>query len=239
MRVIGLIGGMSWESTSVYYRIINQEIRNRLGGLCSAKVLLYSLDFSEIAALQKQDDWAKAGEILSSAAKSLETAGAECIVICTNTMHLVADAVAREVSIPLIHILDVTANAIVSAEQSQLGQSPLVTVGLLGTKFTMERDFFRSRLESSGKLRIVTPDADDRDRVHRIIFEELCRGEIKDSSREDFKRIVSKLAERGATGVILGCTEIGLLIEPSDLEITVYDTTTIHALMAVEFALTN
>ena len=228
MKTIGLIGGMSWESTQTYYRLINQKMRDELGGLHSAKLVLYSVDFAEIETLQQQGDWDAAAEILSSAARSVESAGADFLVLCTNTMHKVAPQLERAVSIPLLHIADATARA--------LREKRINSVGLLGTRFTMEQAFYRDRLEEHG-IRVTVPDELQREHIHAVIFDELCRGEIRPDSKAAYLKVVGSLADRGAQGVILGCTEIGLLIQASDTEVQLFDTTEIHAEQAVQLAL--
>lgn len=228
MKTIGLIGGMSWESTALYYQAINRIVGQRLGGFHSAKIVLHSVDFAEIEALQRAEAWDAAGERLASIARSLETAGAECLVVCANTMHLVAPQIEAAVSIPLLHIADATAERIHAARARN--------AGLLGTRFTMSRDFYRTRLESHG-LRIQLPDAEDREIVDRIVFDELCHGEIRESSRAEYIRVIDGLVARGAEGIILGCTEIGMLIRPSDVAVPLFDTAQIHAEKAAEFAL--
>ncbi|QDQ28988.1 aspartate/glutamate racemase family protein [Chitinimonas arctica] len=227
-RTIGLLGGMSWESTVPYYQQINQTVRARLGGLHSARILLHSVDFQEIASLQSQGDWDEAGRRLAAIARQLEQGGADLLVLCTNTMHKVADAITAAVQIPLLHIADPTASAIKAAGMSQ--------IGLLGTRFTMEQDFYRARLALHGITALV-PEAEDRDTVHDIIYQELCQGQIKPASRETYLRIIDKLAAQGAQGIILGCTEIGLLIGPQDIELPLFDTTRLHAVAAAEKAL--
>lgn len=229
MRTIGLIGGMSWESSLAYYRIINEAVKARLGGLHSAECLMYSFDFAEIERLQMQGRWDIAEQCLVDVARRLEGAGAACIVICTNTMHKMADAVQDAVSIPLIHIADATAQVVKS--------QGMHTVGLLGTVFTMEENFYKGRLTGSFGLRVLVPDPDGRVTVNRVIYEELVQGVIKQDSRDAYIKIIREMVKRGAQGVILGCTEIGLLIHPEDSPIPVFDTTLIHALTAVDFAL--
>ncbi|MCY3797829.1 MAG: aspartate/glutamate racemase family protein [Chloroflexi bacterium] len=231
MKTIGLIGGLSWESSAEYYRIINQEAQRRLGGAHSARCLLYSFDFGEIEARQAAGDWEAAGALMAAAARKLELAGGECIVICSNTMHLMAEAVAAAVAIPLIHIADATAAPIV-AEGCK-------TVGLLGTRFTMERDFYRGRMVERFGLEVLIPDEAGRAIVHDIIYEELVRGVIRDESRRAYKKVIETLKDAGAEAVILGCTEIGLLIKPedSDSALPCFDTTALHALAAVDWAL--
>ncbi|WP_025122648.1 MULTISPECIES: aspartate/glutamate racemase family protein [unclassified Serratia (in: enterobacteria)] len=229
MKVLGLLGGMSWESTIPYYRMINEQVKQRLGGLHSAKIVLYSVDFHEVERLQHQGDWEGAGRLLAGAAAALRAAGAEAIVICTNTMHKVADAVEQASGLPLIHIADATA--------LQVQQQNIRRIGLLGTRFTMEQDFYRGRLQDKFAIDVVTPDAADRDIVHRIIYEELCLGKIDDASRDQYRRIIAKLEQQGAEGIIFGCTEIGLLVSAQDATVPVFDTTVIHAHAAAEYAL--
>ncbi|WP_457550351.1 aspartate/glutamate racemase family protein [Archaeoglobus sp.] len=226
MRTIGLLGGMSWESTLEYYRIINEEVTKRLNGLHSSKIILYSFDFDEIAELQSRNRWNELCEILAEKAEMLEKAGADCILICTNTMHKVADYVQSRINVPLLSIIDCVAREIV--------KRGIKRVGLLGTKFTMEDGFYKDGLRKYG-LEVVVPDEKDRNEVHRIIFEELCRGIFKEPSRRKLIEIIEKLKMKGAEGVILGCTELPLLIKQS--EIPIFDSTKIHAVYAVEFAL--
>jgi aspartate racemase len=228
MKTLGLIGGMSWESTIPYYRIINQTVSRELGGFHSAKILLFSVDFHEIEILQREGDWDRSGEILADAAQRLETAGADLLVICTNTMHLVAPAIERAIRIPLLHIADATADAIQRAG--------LQTVGLLGTRFTMEQPFYRERLEARG-LKVIVPEANDRETVHRVIYDELCRGKIHSASRAAYDDIMRHLVEQGAEGIILGCTEIGLLVGPDNASVPLFDTTELHARAAAMRAL--
>ena len=228
MKTIGVIGGMSWESTQTYYRLINQKVREQLGGLHSAKLILYSVDFAEIEPLQHAGDWGGTAEILTEAAQALETAGVDFIVLATNTMHKVAPEIELAVQIPLLHIADATAAA--------LQADGVTTVALLGTKFTMEQDFYRQRLEEYG-ICVVVPNAQQRNRVHEIIFNELCLGKVEANSKVDYLEIIQEMAEFGAEAVILGCTEIGMLINQSDTTIKLYDTTEIHAASAVAFAL--
>ena len=227
MRTLGLIGGMSWESTLLYYRIINETIRERLGGLHSARLMLASVDFHEIEALQRSGEWDRAGAILADCAKSLERAGAENLVLCTNTMHKVAASIEGAVSIPLLHIADPTAQAIRSAQ--------FTTAGLLGTRFTMEQTFYRERLESHG-IEVLTPDVSDRERVHDIIYSELCVGRIVESSRAEYRCIIERLIAQGAQTIILGCTEITLLVGDSDSAAPIFDTTLLHARAAAEWS---
>jgi len=228
VKTIGLIGGMSWESTQTYYRLINQRVREELGGLHSAKLVLYSVDFAEIETLQHQGDWRATGEILGAVGQSVESAGAEFLVLCTNTMHKVASQIERAVSIPLLHIADATANV--------LKKDGVTCVGLLGTRFTMEQEFYLGRLQDHG-IRVVVPNETERESIHSVIYNELCQGVIKPDSKTEYLGVVASLAERGAQGVILGCTEIGLLIQGSDTDIKLYDTTEIHAEQAVQHAL--
>lgn len=228
MKTIGLIGGMSWESTQTYYRLINQGVNKRLGGRHSAKILLYSVDFAEVEAQQMSGDWDASGDLLATAAQRLELAGADLILICTNTMHKVFDRVQAEVSRPLIHLADATAE--------QLVRDGIRSVGLLGTRFTMEQTFYRECLEKAG-LKVLVPEQNGRDEIHRIIYEELCCGRIEDVARQRMVRDVELLAQRGAEAVILGCTEIGLLLKPGDGPLPLYDTTEIHARAAVAAAL--
>ncbi|MEP9317639.1 aspartate/glutamate racemase family protein [Pseudomonas sp. LABIM340] len=229
MKTIGLIGGMSWESTIPYYRQINERIKERLGGLHSAKVALYSVDFHEIERLQHAGDWEAAGRVLADAARSLKAAGADFLVLCTNTMHKVAPAIEAAVDIPLLHIADPTAQAIRTAG--------VATVGLLGTRFTMEQAFYKDRLVDRFGLKVLTPNEADRQVVHRIIYEELCLGRIRDESREEYRRIIAALVEQGAEAVILGCTEISLLVGPADAAVPLFDTTALHALHAADAAI--
>lgn len=229
MKTLGLIGGMSWESTVPYYRMINEHVKQQLGGLHSAKLFLYSVDFFEIEKLQMAGDWQQAGEILGNAANALARAGAEVIVVCTNTMHKVADDIERIGGLPLLHIADATAEKI-------KGQG-LRKIGLLGTRFTMEQDFYRGRLQDIHQIEVVTPDEADRVIVHRIIYEELCLGIVNDASREEYRQIIAKLELQGVEGIILGCTEITLLVGAADASVPVFDTTAIHALAAAEFSL--
>lgn len=229
MKTIGLIGGMSRESTIPYYRQINETIRERMGGLHSARVVLYSVDFHEIERLQRAGDWDSAGAILAEAARSLEAAGAAFLVLCTNTMHKVASHIEAAVNIPLLHIADPTA-----VEIKRAGYS---TVGLLGTRFTMEQAFYRDRLSEHHGLRVVVPETEDRAVVHRIIYEELCRGIVKPESRSEYRRVMKSLATQGVQAIILGCTEISLLVDQHDSEVPLFDTTAIHARSAAEEAL--
>ena len=228
MKTIGLIGGMSWESTVTYYQLINEAVKEQLGGLHSAKILLYSVDFDEIEALQSGGQWDKAGAILAEIAHKLEQAGADCILICTNTMHKVADAVRTAVSVPLLHIAEATADALEAAGISR--------VALLGTRYTMTEDFYKSKLVARG-IDVLIPESEDVDTVNSIIFDELCLGITSEASRQKLLSIIASLQKQGAQGVILGCTEIGLLISRQDTELPVFDTTMIHAAAASAFAL--
>ena len=229
MRVIGLLGGMSWESTAEYYRIINQEIRRRLGRQHSAKILMYSVEFEEIEEMQASGRWDQAGQLLAEEAQRLERGGADFLLLCTNTMHKVAPAIEQAVKIPLIHIADATAE--------RIRQANLRCVGLLGTRFTMEEEFYRGRLTERHGLEVVIPTAEERAVVDRVIFAELCQGQILEPSRQEYVRIIDALGQQGAEGVILGCTEIGLLIKPEHSPLPVLDTTEIHAAKGVELAL--
>lgn len=228
MKTIGLIGGMSWESTIPYYKIINEEVKRRLGGLHSAKIVLYSVEFDEIERCQSSGDWEKSGDILGRAAQGMEAAGADFLLICTNTMHKVAPQVASMVHIPIVHIADATAD--------KLEKNHIRRVGLLGTKYTMTQDFYKQILIDRG-IEVVIPDEPDIETVNDVIFHELCLGELKDESRRQFQRIIDSLKGKGAEGVILGCTEIGMLIQQSDSSLPVFDTTLIHAKRAAELAL--
>ena len=228
MKTLGLIGGMSWESTVLYYRLINETVKARLGGLHSARLVLHSVDFHDIEVLQRAGQWDQAGELLAQAGRSLVAAGAEALVLCTNTMHKVAGAIERVVSVPLLHIADPTAAAIKAAGLSR--------VGLLGTGFTMEQEFYRERLRQRGVEAFVPPAA-DRQIVHRVIYEELCLGVVRDESRAQYLRIIDGLIREGAQGVILGCTEICMLIGPGDVAVPAFDTTKLHAATAAEWAI--
>ncbi|MET2956127.1 aspartate/glutamate racemase family protein [Vibrio harveyi] len=229
MKTIGLIGGMSWESTANYYQIINREVKARLGGLHSGKVCLYSVDFAEIETLQHQGRWDDTAIILAQAAKSVEAGGADFILICTNTMHKVADQIQQAVNVPLVHIADTTAE--------QLVMDGIKKVGLLGTRFTMEQDFYKQRLIDKFGVDVVVPSSDDQTIVHDVIYNELCKGEVRDDSRQHYLTIIEKLVEQGAEAVILGCTEIAMLVESQHTDVKLYDTTEIHAKAAVEKAL--
>jgi aspartate racemase len=228
MRTIGLIGGMSWESTAVYYRLANELVRERLGGLHSARIVMTSVDFADIEELQVSGRWERAGSVLAGEAARLEAAGADLIVLCTNTMHKVAGAIEARVSVPFLHLGDTTAEAVKGAG--------LGTVGLLGTGFTMSQPFYRERLESHG-LRVLVPDEADQALVHRVIYDELCRGVVREASRRAYVAVMERLVERGATGIILGCTEIGLLVRDDDIAVPVFPTTRLHVVAAVDAVL--
>ena len=230
MKTIGLLGGMSWESTALYYRLINEATRRELGQLHSAPIAMVSVDFAEIEQLQQRGAWRDAGTLLAQQAQRVEAAGADFLLICTNTMHKVADHVAAAISIPLLHLADATALEVVA--------SGLSCIGLLGTRFTMEQDFYRSRLEAHG-LQVLVPAENDRDIVHRVIYEELCLGRVEDSSRAEYQRIIEELGVQGAQAVIAGCTEITMLVDPGQSPLRMFDTTAIHAQAAVAMALAN
>lgn len=229
MKTIGLLGGMSWESTASYYAIINTAVKESLGGLHSAKICLYSVDFAEIEALQMAGDWQQAGHLLAQAAKNIAAAGAEGLLICTNTMHKVANQIEAAIDIPLLHIADATAEKLLT--------DGVQKVGLLGTRFTMEQDFYKSRLMEKYGIDVLVPTEPERQSVHDIIYTELCLGKINVSSKQRYLEVIAQLQQRGAEAVILGCTEIALLVEQSDTSMPLYDTTRIHALAAVEWAL--
>ena len=230
MRTLGLIGGMSWESTSLYYRLINEGVRDALGPLRSASLLLYSYDFEQIKALQHGGRWDEAGRSLADVAVRLERAGAEAVVLCTNTMHKVADMICSAIGVPFLHLADCTADRIIAAG---LGK-----VGLLGTRFTMEEDFYKARLCRHG-LEVLVPDEDDMAEVHRVIYDELCQGIVRAPSRERYQAVARSLVEGGAQGIILGCTEITILIGPEDVAVPTFDTTAIHAAAAVRLAIAD
>jgi aspartate racemase len=229
MKTIGLIGGMSWESSAEYYRIINQTTKKQLGGLHSAPIVMYSVEFNEIVRLQHEGKWDELTAIMVDAAKRLERAGADLVLICTNTMHKMASEVEHATSLPLLHIADATA--------TRIKEKRLKRVALLGTRFTMEQDFYKGRLAEKHGLDVIVPSAEDREIVHRIIYNELCQGTILDSSRKEYLRIINNLVSQGAEGVILGCTEIPLLVKQADIAVPIFDTTTIHAQEAVKMAL--
>jgi len=229
MKTIGLIGGMSWESSAEYYRIINEAVRTRLGGLHSAKIVMYSVDFAQVQALQREARWSEAAQLMIDAARHVEAGGADLVLICTNTMHRMADAVQEHIAVPLLHIADATAERIQARAISK--------VGLLGTRFTMEEDFYKGRLVERYGLDVIVPNEQDRKVVDRVIYDELCLGEVRASSRARYVDIINELVRNGAEGVILGCTEIGLLIAGEDSPVPLFDTTVIHSLAAVEYAL--
>ncbi|CND97397.1 putative aspartate/glutamate racemase [Yersinia kristensenii] len=229
MKILGLIGGMSWESTIPYYRMINQQVKEQLGGLHSAKIILYSVDFHDIEQLQAKGDWQTAGQVLSDAAVSLKLAGADAIVVCTNTMHKVADEIEAASGLPLLHIADATA--------AQIKQQGISKVGLLGTRYTMEQDFYRGRLTQKHNIEVITPESEDREIINRIIYEELCLGIISETSRQEYRRIIGHLEALGAQGIIFGCTEITLLVNAQDATVPVFDTTEIHAKAAAQYAI--
>lgn len=228
MKTIGLIGGMSWESSIEYYRIINEQVRCRLGGLHSAKCLMYSVNFEEIERYQSEGNWKKAGETLGEVALSLEKGGADFVVICSNTMHMVLEDIEEKINIPVLHIADATAN--------QIREQGIRTVGLLGTKYTMEQNFYKHRLESN-HIKVLIPNEQDREIVNKVIYEELCLGNIQSDSKAYYKEVIERLIQEGAEGIILGCTEIGLLIKPEDSIVPLFDTTFIHAIEAVRTSL--
>jgi aspartate racemase len=229
MKTIGLLGGMSWESTVGYYKAINEGIKQSLGGLHSAKIAMYSVDFEPIEKLQHAGDWDGTAELLADAAKKVEASGADFLLICTNTMHKVAPEIEKSINIPLLHIADATADAIKSQN--------IKTVGLLGTAFTMEQDFYKGRLAINHGINVIVPNAQDRNIVHQVIYKELCFGDVKDSSKQKYLRIIESLAQQGAEAVILGCTEIGMLVSQEDTKINLLDTTLIHAQAAVQASL--
>ncbi len=229
MKRIGIIGGMSWESSAEYYRIINETVKEKLGGLHSAELIMYSVDFEEIERLQHEGNWEKLTIRMIDAAKRLERAGADFIIIATNTMHKMAEDIEKNINIPLLHIADATAE--------KIKEKGLKIVGLLGTKFTMEQDFYRVRLREKHGIEVVIPEEDEREFIHNVIFKELCLGVIKENSREGFKKIIGKLIKRGSEGIVLGCTEIPLLIKQRDVPLPIFDTTEIHGKAAVDFAL--
>lgn len=231
MKTIGLIGGMSWESSVEYYRIINETVREKLGGLHSAKSVMYSVDFSEIDALQHQGKWEAASERMIAAARYVEAGGADFVIICTNTMHKMADDVQENITIPLLHIADATGE--------KIRAQGLKKIGLLGTKFTMEEDFYKGRLAEQHGLAVIIPTKGQRETVHSVIYDELCLGEIKPSSKRRYLDIMNSLVSEGAEGIILGCTEIGLLMDDGDTRVPLFDTTKIHAVAAVEYALAS
>ncbi len=229
MKTIGLIGGMSWESSAEYYRLINTLVQEQLGGFHSARCVMVSVDFAAIETLQRENRWDEAAQLLSAAAQSLERAGVDVVVLCTNTMHKVADEIQSRIHLPLLHIADATAE--------RIKVQGLTTVGLLGTRFTMEQDFYVGRLVQRFGLQVLIPEADERDLIHRVIYDELVLGKIEATSRAEYLTVIRHLIERGAQGIILGCTEIGLLIQADDCPVPVFDTTVLHAQAAVAWAL--
>lgn len=229
MKIIGLLGGMSWESTVGYYRAINEGVKNKLGGLHSAKIAMYSVDFEPIEKLQHAGDWKGTARILSEAARSVESAGADFLLICTNTMHKVAPEIEKSIKIPLLHIADATAEVLVN--------EGIKTVGLLGTAFTMEEDFYKGRLNENYALNVLVPENEDRKIVHNVIYQELCLGKTESNSKTEYLRIIDSLANQGAEVIILGCTEIGMLVNQDDTKVRLLDTTAIHAEKAVEYAI--
>ncbi len=231
MKTIGLIGGMSWESSLEYYRLVNEMVKNRLGGLHSAKCIMLSVDFAEIEEYQRKDQWEQAAQVLANAGKSLEAGGADCLVLCTNTMYKVVSAIQNATHIPLLHIVDATAHKIQQARMRR--------VGLLGTRFTMEEDFYKQRLVDQFGLEVIVPEKAQRDMVDRVIFDELVLGEYRPESRQAYRQVIHDLVQRGAECIILGCTEIGLLIKPEDATVPMFDTTSLHAEAAVDFSLST
>ena len=229
MKTIGLIGGMSWESSIEYYRIINQEVQKKLGGLHSAKSVMVSVDFAELETLQKAGNWLEAGELMATAARSLELGGADFVILCTNTMHKLTSRIQKSINIPFLHIADATA--------VRVTQTGLHRVGLLGTRFTMEEDFYKGHLIEKYGLDVLVPEVEQRILIHDVIYHELCTGFINPSSRTAFSRIMGELVQKGAEGIILGCTEIGLLVNQADCPVMIFDTTRIHAETAVDFAM--
>jgi aspartate racemase len=227
-KTIGMIGGISWESSATYYRLTNTLVRERVGGLANARSILLTVDLPEVVALQQAGDWETLAAMMQAGARHLEQAGADCVLLCANTMHKVAPQVERAVSIPLIHVVDVTAAAVLAAG--------LTRVGLLGTRYTMEQDFYRARLEQQG-VQTVIPNQEDRSMVHAVVYDELTQGIVRDESRRAYQDVIEKLAQQGAEGVILGCTEIPMLIKPGDVAMPTFDTTALHAAAAVDFAL--
>lgn len=229
MKTIGLLGGMSWESTALYYKLINEEVKKQLGSLHSAKIVLYSVDFDEIEKLQHQNKWEQTADILSNASKNIQNAGADFLVICTNTMHKVAPIIQKNIKIPILHIARATAQ--------ELENKGVKKVGLLGTAFTMKEDFYKKEIENNFDIEIIIPNEDDIKIIHKIIYDELCLGVINESSKKEYLRIINSLVEVGAQGVILGCTEIGMLVKQEDTNVSLFDTTLIHALECVKMAL--
>ena len=229
MKTIGLLGGMSWESTALYYKLINEEIKKQLGGLHSAKVVIYSIDFDEIEKLQHSGNWDETAVILSEAAKNIQNASADFLLICTNTMHKVAPEIKKNIDIPILHIADATGK--------KLQEENIEKIGLLGTAFTMKQDFYKERINNNFNIEVIIPNELDMNIVHKIIYEELCLGVLKDDSKKEYLRIIDNLVSKGAQGVILGCTEIGMLIKKEDTKVKLFDTTLIHSLEAVKQAL--
>ncbi|QKE28883.1 aspartate/glutamate racemase family protein [Arcobacter acticola] len=229
MKTIGLLGGMSWESTALYYKLINEEIKKQLGGLHSAKVVIYSIDFDEIEKLQHCGNWDETAVILSEAAKNIQNASADFLLICTNTMHKVAPEIKKNIDIPILHIADATGK--------KLQEENIEKIGLLGTAFTMKQDFYKERINNNFNIEVIIPNELDMNIVHKIIYEELCLGVLKDDSKKEYLRIIDNLVSKGAQGVILGCTEIGMLIKKEDTKVKLFDTTLIHSLEAVKQAL--
>ena len=229
MKTIGLLGGMSWESTASYYQALNQGIKAELGGLHSAKVCLYSVDFAEIEQLQHQGQWQQTAEILTDAAQKVEAGGADFLLICTNTMHKVADEIQSGISIPILHIADATAEALLA--------DGCTKVGLLGTGFTMQEAFYKQRLQDKYGIEVLVPEESEQEQVHHVIYQELCKGEVKEASRQVYLQVIDQLAKKGAQAVILGCTEIALLVQQEHTPVPLYDTTALHAAKAVELAL--
>lgn len=231
MKTIGMLGGMSWESTTSYYKALNEGVKNSLGGLHSAKICMVSVDFAEIEKLQHQGNWAETANILTQAAKSVEAGGADFLLICTNTMHKVADEIASNISIPILHIADATAE--------QLKRDNISRVGLLGTQFTMEQDFYKKRLVDKHNIEVITPELAEQKVIHDVIYSELCLGKINDGSRTQYLHVIQRLFDQGAQAVILGCTEIALLVKPQHTNVPLYDTAKIHAQEAVKLALSK
>jgi aspartate racemase len=229
MKTIGLIGGMSWESSAEYYRLINTLVKERLGGFHSARCVMISVDFAEIEMLQREGRWTESARMLSAAAQGLERAGADLVLLCTNTMHKVAEDIQASIQVPLLHIADATAH--------QIKAQGLTTVGLLGTRFTMEQEFYRGRLTQRFGLHVLIPESGEREMIHRVIYDELVLGDIRADSRAQYLDVIERLIERGAQGIILGCTEIGLLVQAADCRVPIFDTTRLHAQAAVDQAL--
>lgn len=231
MKTIGLLGGMSWESTALYYKLINEEVKKQLGGLHSAKIVIYSVDFDEIEKIQHCGNWDETAKILSRAAKNIQNASADFILLCTNTMHKVLPQIEKNIDIPFLHIADATGK--------KLQEEKIEKVGLLGTAFTMKQEFYKERIIENFNIQVITPNEEDINIVHKIIYEELCLGIVKEDSKKEYLRIIDDLVSKGAQGVILGCTEIGMLIKKEDTKVKLFDTTLIHSLEAVKLALEN